>query len=357
MRANSPVSSTKRSIRYPMAYRQPFDVTHIEDAERGNAYLCLGCHRDMVPRKGKIKKHHFAHKAGPEQCNPNNALHETAKAAICQGFLKALRKGLRYPIRILCDRCEDPIETNVAIEGAGIASERSEIQGTRSDLVITREDGRNPRLIVEIVVHHDLESGTEERYRASGIPVIKVKPSWETVETLREKINSPETLNVRNPTCRRCRDEERRHREWLKGTKDQIKDVVSPNQGTQSDLKRILKDRYGSFLWADTRERVNRNARKLAELGLRQQDTRPTLFKVQIDCWSIYADLDSTEVMRIWEVDCAAGLYAFPQDPEPPRCRECVLDIVRRILEENGVEIRRYFMDYGGHNHWNPEMD
>lgn len=179
MTANSPVRTTTRSIQYPMAYRQPFDVTHIEDAERGNAYLCLGCHRDMVPRKGKIKRHHFAHKAGPELCNPDNALHETAKAAICQGFLRAVRKGSKYPIRIPCSRCEKPIETNVAIEGAGIATERREVRGTRSDLVITREDGKSPKLIVEIVVHHNLESGTEERYRASGIPVIKVKPSWE----------------------------------------------------------------------------------------------------------------------------------------------------------------------------------
>ena len=357
MTTNSPVRTTKRGIQYPMAYRQPFDVTHIEDAERGNAYLCLGCHRDMVPRKGKIKRHHFAHKAGPEQCNPDNALHETAKAAICQGFLRALRKGLAYPIRIPCDRCEDPFETNVAIEGAGIATERSEVRGTRSDLVITKEDGRSPRLIVEIVVHHDLESGTEEMYRASEIPVIKVKPSWETVDTLREEINSSETLNVSNPTCRRCRDKERRHGEWFKATEDQIKDVIRPNQGIQPKLERIMKDRYGSFLRADTRGRVNRNARMLAVLGFRQQNSRPTLFKVQIDRWSIYADIDSTEVMRIWEVDCAAGLYAFPQDAEPPRCRECVLDIVRGIVEENGVEIRRYFMDYGEHNHWNREMD
>ena len=56
--------------------------------------------------------------------------------------------------------------------------------------------------------------------------------------------------------------------------------------------------------------------------------------------------------MRIWEVDCAPGLYAFPQDTKPPECRQCVLEIVRTILEENRIEIRRYFLDSGGHNHW-----
>ena len=55
--------------------------------------------------------------------------------------------------------------------------------------------------------------------------------------------------------------------------------------------------------------------------------------------------------MKIWEVDCLPGLYTFPEDTEPPTCKECVLDIVRGILERNGVEIRRYFLDHGTHNH------
>ena len=54
-------------------------------------------------------------------------------------------------------------------------------------------------------------------------------------------------------------------------------------------------------------------------------------------------------------MDCAPGLYAFPEDTKPPRCRECVLDTVREILEQNGVEIRRYFMDHGAHNYWAPD--
>ena len=84
-----------------------------------------------------------------------------------------------------------------------------------------------------------------------------------------------------------------------------------------------------------TREKPGRPAAKIPDRG-------------------IFADLYSTDVIRIWEVDCLPGLYAFPEEPEPPKCKECLLDIVRGILEENGVRVRRYFLDHGTHNHWTP---
>ena len=131
------VQKRKANIQYPMAYQPVFEVTHIGDAQRGARYLCLRCEAEMIPRLGQIKRHHFAHKAGQEQCNPDNALHETAKAAICQGFLSAVQMGREYFVRFPCSRCHDPIGVNVASEGAAIATERSVVQGTRSDPIIT----------------------------------------------------------------------------------------------------------------------------------------------------------------------------------------------------------------------------
>ena len=173
-------------IRYPMAYQLPYQVAHISQAEKGQRYLCLGCDEKMIPRKGKIKRHHFAHKAGTERCDQDNALHETAKAAICQGFLRAQESGDEYSVSFPCERCDATLKVNIALEGASIATERAAVQGSRSDLVVSREDGRSPRIIIEIVVHHDIEEGTEKRYRDAGIPVVRVRPTWERVDELRQ---------------------------------------------------------------------------------------------------------------------------------------------------------------------------
>ena len=117
----------------------------------------------------------------------------------------------------------------------------------------------------------------------------------------------------------------------------------------------IQWDKFGSFLGPDTKRLVNSNAKRLAAVGFTQQSRRPTLFRVDVEEWRIFADLDSTGEMKIWQMDCLPALYAFPDETEPPRCKECVLDIVRGILKENGVMVRRYFPDHGTHNHWTLE--
>ena len=229
----STAQKRKANIQYPMAYQPDFEVTHIGDAERGARYLYLGCEAEMIPRMGQIKRHHFAHKAGQEQCNPDNALHETAKAAICQGFLSAVQLGIGYFVRFPCSRCHELIGVNVASEGAAIATEISVVQGTRSDLVITKGDGRSPRVIVEVVVHHDVEESTEESYRESGTPVIKIRPAWETVDKLREQLFADEILNVDDTACRDCKNIDRRHREWLGGIEDKLNNAIQTGQEAQ----------------------------------------------------------------------------------------------------------------------------
>ena len=339
-------------IRYPMAYEPPYQVAHISQAEKGQMYLCLGCDEEMIPRQGKIKRHHFAHKAGMERCDPDNALHETAKAAICQGFLTAQENEDEYSVSFPCERCDATLKVNIALEGASIATERAAVQGTRSDLVVSREDGRSSRIIIEIVVHHDIEEGTEKRYRDSGIPVVRVRPTWESVDELRQDIQVSEILNLSNRMCRQCREDQRKQEEWCRGIEQKVRARIAPVKTDRPKFETIKQDKFGSFLRFDTRRMVNENAKKLVGIGFEQRPSRPTLFNVRAEQWSIFADLDSTDVMRIWEVDCAPGLYTFPQHAKPPECRECVLEIVRTVLEENGIEARRYFEDHGGHNHW-----
>ena len=174
--------------------------------------------------------------------------------------------------------------------------------------------------------------------------MIKVKPTWETVDELRNEVHGDETINITQRTCQPCR-------EWIGNIEKKLRAATTPKDEKEIKLVPITQDRYDAHLRPDTRRRVNENARRLAMIGFGQQPKRPTLFRVKVDGWTVYADLDSTEVMKIWEVDCAPGLYAFPEHAKPPKCRECVLEMVNAILEENGIETRRYFMDHGMHNH------
>ena len=192
-------------IQYPVAYARPYEAVHIEDAQRGRPYFCFGCDREMVIRRGHIRRPHFAHKAGGGRCKKDHTLHEAAKAFICQGFRHAITAGGEYQVGYPCERCETPISVNVAIEGASIASERVVVQGTRSDLVIFQPDG-SPRVIIEIVVTHDLESDTKQRYEETNYPVVTVEPSWDTLPGLRRAAIGSRILNIKGDKHRYCND-------------------------------------------------------------------------------------------------------------------------------------------------------
>ena len=193
-------------ILYPVAYVQPYEAVHIEDAQRGRSHFCFGCRGEMVIRRGSKRRWHFAHKASFVQCEKYNALHEAAKAFICQGFRRAVATGGEYRIGYPCGRCEIPISRNIASGGASIASEKMVVKGTRSDLAVLQPGG-SPRIIIEIVVTHDLESDTEQKYQAVDCPVITVEPSWDTLLDLERSAIGSRILNLEGEHryCGNCR--------------------------------------------------------------------------------------------------------------------------------------------------------
>ena len=193
-------------IQYPVAYARPYEAVHIKDAQRGRSHFCFGCHREMVIRRGPIRRPHFAHKAGFVQCEKDNTLHEAAKAFICLGFRRAVATGGEYRVGYPCKGCKTPISHNVASGDVSIASEKVVVEGTRSDLAVFRPDG-SLRVIIEVVVTHDLESDTKRRYKEANYPVVTVEPSWDTLLDLCQAAIGSRILNVKDNTryCDDCR--------------------------------------------------------------------------------------------------------------------------------------------------------
>ena len=300
----------------------------------------------MVVKKGAIKTHHFAHKAEHVQCDPDSALHEAAKLNIVEGFLKAVESGTTYSLCFHCSQCEAVISVNVAEPGAGVASERSIVVDTRSDLVFTRPDS-SARVIVEIEVTHGIEDPTRKLYEESKLPVLTLKvSSWDSLPSLRKRVMASSTLNVLDTVCKKCKQQEREYRDRLAGYRMMLSGMRRGHYHSPTQLQPILRDKYGAVLYPHVQNKIWRYAQRLIDLGFVQQSSRPTLFAYKIEGWRILADLDSTEVLRIWDVDCVPALYAFPMDRS---CRECLLTAVGALLEQNAIPHRRHFEDRIGH--------
>ena len=340
-----------KEIQHPFAYSWTYDLIAVAQARRGSAYRCIACDGAMVPKaleSDKVRPH-YAHRAEP--CAGDIALHQTAQAIICEALVAGVADERPYHAFIPCPKCEqsqmDP--ANIAKQGWTVAVEKTVVDGTRSDIVLFNAAGQ-AILIIEVVVSSDFERKeiTGRLYRDSGIPILKVCPDWGMLPTLWKCLRADKLVNAKpSYQCSTCMEEAERRREWER-RHDQFREFAK-NAADKIEFRpgipkpaRITHDRYGAPLKWQTRDAVMRNARLLMKLGFTQQSSRPTLFLLQEGRWKIYADLDSTEIMRIWEVDCAAALYAFPK--EQP-FRGCLLAMIGRKLSEHGVEIRRHFED------------
>ena len=345
-------------LQYPVAYVQPYEAVEIKAAQRGLPHFCFGCRREMVIKRGDIRRGHFAHKAGDGKCEKDKTLHEAAKAFICQGFRCAVATGAEYHVGYPCESCnKTPISANVAIEGASIACERTVVEGTRSDLVVF-QPGDSPRLrvIIEIVVTHDLESDTKQRYEAGDCPVVTVEPSWDTLPDLRQAAVGSRILNVKNDKhryCGDCREAQQKKRAAPRRSQQKKRPArawaSAPQSRKMHQQHKVARGLAGSLvegirpdagrippltsippLTRHTRDQVMASAQKLAGLGFQQHPPRPTLFLYQANGWKISADLDSGGVAVLSALSNGAM-----------ECRECLLEAVGGIFDQHKVPYRR----------------
>ena len=298
--------ATQTNILYPLARAQNGEPVHIGEAIKGRPYECFGCSAPMVARQGAKRQWHFAHKPPFERCaDPDKALHDSATAVIIRGFRDARDRQRDYRLGCPCGECGKPASRNVAVPGAVIEAERSVVAGTRSDLVIGQPD-RGP-VVIEVVVTHDLEPEAHEAYKESDIPVLKVRPTWDTLFQLESEVITDDTLNVPRVRCSACRNAEKRHRrekERIRRRADSI--LRRMNERRPADpgslpFRPWTHDKFGRPMFPDIRRRVFVNALIFTELGFVQAQKSPWVFVFRLSGGVVFANFGSTEEIAIWE--------------------------------------------------------
>ena len=303
----------------------------------------------MVARRGSQRVWHFAHKPPTDGCaDPDRALHEVAKGLIVQGFAAALEGGGEYRAGFACEDCDKEVAANVALQGRSVATERTVVEGTRSDVVIER--GEKPPLIVEVVVSHDLDPATSGRYQRAGVPVFVVNVAWATVGDLARAVHANEVLNVPSKRCLSCqRDAERRQQEtakaqtWAETALGGLRASEDGGEVTDAGFLPWKRDRFGRELYPRVRQRIRENAAILQRIGFTQQTHKPWLFRYRLPDGSgdVYADFGSSEVIPIWE-DSAALLYCFLKGDLDAR-KAALMPLVIERCEAAGAAVRVSF--------------
>ena len=260
------------NILYPFARSESGRAVSVREAQKGRPYQCFGCLAPMVARQGLERRWHFAHKPPFDRCaDPDKALHDAAKALIVQGFSDARDRKGEYLLGVPCDACRTAVSRNAAVPGASVEVEKVVALGTRSDLVVNQPD-REP-VVIEIVVTHDMEPETRDRYKEAGIPVLAVYPTWDTLARLESAIIADDTLNVPLVRCAACKDaadRKRRKEEEIRSRVDSMLERLNERRrsaSAQLPFRPWTHDRFGRPMFPHIRPEVYTNAIVLTSWG------------------------------------------------------------------------------------------
>lgn len=178
-------------------------ITDVDASDRyaHGPYSCLACGHIMVPALGRVRKHHFKHKAGrPANCLNETYLHQLAKVILYEAISDAMLAGQQYPLLrtrdIVCDHFAEllgitctnqqiPFPEDLASRFDRIDTEKG-VNGFVADLLLT-STATGDTMLLEIAVTHLCD----EAKIASGIAIVEITIRTEDhIEQLKRGIDA-----------------------------------------------------------------------------------------------------------------------------------------------------------------------
>lgn len=160
-------------------------IDDISDEDKmSHTYFCISCGAIVIPKRGKIKKWHFAHKGTDEHCNPEKYLHKLAKRLVRDKFYNSDSFEVSYYQDVECslqqtcafaDKSEchyKMLKTYDLKKYYDTCEEERPIENYRADLLLTNSKNANGKpILIEIQVTHKCE----EEKKNSGYRIIELR--------------------------------------------------------------------------------------------------------------------------------------------------------------------------------------
>lgn len=176
------------------------DVDAVDRYAQG-PYSCLACGHIMVPALGRVRKHHFKHKAGrPVDCFNETYLHQLAKKTIFEAISDAMAAGRIYPLirnrdiicdhfaaqhNITCTNQQIPSPEDLASRFDRIEIEKG-VEGFVADILLTCQ-ATGETMLLELAVSHRCEDAKI----MSGLAILEIMISTEDdIEQLKHCIDA-----------------------------------------------------------------------------------------------------------------------------------------------------------------------
>ena len=211
---------------------------------------------------------------------------------------------------------------------------------------------------MEVVVTHDVEPGTRQRYAESKIPVFLIRPTWDSLDELKLSVIADSTLNLQAKPCSACikrekqrrRQQERQQRKEKTAREQFTSELTRMDRREQSNpsnlpFKPWIYDYLGRQMYPHVRRRVYANAIILTEMGFRQSKKNSHVFWYRLsDGCCVFAQFDSL-VRPIWEdtralIDCDVKGYSdelrsFLIETVAVKCRKAGVGVMVSLEEDH----------------------
>lgn len=148
-------------------------------------YTCCNCSGELIPRKGKIKAHHFSHKS-EGNCSYESYLHKVSKIKFYEKYSQCLKSNkpfyLEYKTELTCTSCKDIENLNIQcrlkdkVERFDLTKYFDKItiekgiNGFIAD-VLLKSSSRGDEILIEFAVTHRCEKEKIE----NGLRIIEIQ--------------------------------------------------------------------------------------------------------------------------------------------------------------------------------------
>ena len=151
------------------AYDANERLIFVDSAIKGQKYFCVNCHLSVFPKKGEIRRHHFAHKSLSKQ---NSQEKEIIFDCIRtnEGYLHESYKNLIY--QFLKEKMERKEEVSVIWKASNIGQQKKNLLKIAKDIKLEKRIGSKKNDLIPDITLYDKN---EKAYTAIEI-VVSHKP-------------------------------------------------------------------------------------------------------------------------------------------------------------------------------------
>lgn len=163
----------RMTIQFEFVKTESGDIVHVSQAEKGISYFCanLDCNGQMIFRRGEIRTPHFAHKHKDFDHEGESILHYNTKILLFDYIKKFISSNDPLYLQFECD-CSQIHGINILDGVDDVCMEKNVNSVYRPDIALSREN--EIKIVIEVVVTHDIEPEATAYLKNQNIPYIKI---------------------------------------------------------------------------------------------------------------------------------------------------------------------------------------